>query len=302
MRFATVRLGEETVPVLVTPSEGLISLRTFGLDSVRELVEAGPDVLAQVAAGSDTGSDAEPVGTLSDATAVLPPIPDPRRNVFCVGSNYRTHILEGDRPRDAPLPPVPVIFTKPYTSLSGHGAKVPLHPSATEKVDWEAEIAVVVGHGGINIAEEDVLDHVFGYALGNDVSARDLQRAGGDSRRQWFKGKSLDGHAPMGPTIVAADEIQDPAGIEVELRVNGQVRQRFQAKDMIHSISVIVSYLSRGMRLMPGDIVFTGTSDGVGLWHDPPIFLADGDVVEISSPQLGVLRNTFVDVDGLPEQ
>jgi 2-keto-4-pentenoate hydratase/2-oxohepta-3-ene-1,7-dioic acid hydratase in catechol pathway len=297
MRFATVALGTEAVAVLVTPADELVPLRSYGFDSVRDLVEAGPKALAALAE-----TRAEPVAALSDASAILPPIPDPRRNIFSVGSNYRTHIAEGDRPKDAPLPPVPVIFTKPYTSLSGHGADVPLHPAATDKVDWEAEIGVVIGKAGINVSEDDALDHVFGYCLGNDVSARDLQRAGGDSRRQWFKGKSLDGHAPMGPTIVTADAVGDPATIEVELRVNGTIRQQFQAKDMIHSISVIVSYLSRGMRLMPGDLVLTGTSDGVGLWHDPPIFLRDGDVVEITSPQLGVLRNSFVAADGLPEQ
>jgi 2-keto-4-pentenoate hydratase/2-oxohepta-3-ene-1,7-dioic acid hydratase in catechol pathway len=290
MRFGTVTVSGQTRPVALHPDGELSDLRTAGFDSVRDLVEAGPAALASVSAAL---SGSTPIGTIDEVTAYLPPIPVTRRNLFCVGSNYRKHTEEGDRPKGE-VPSVPTVFTKPYTGLSGHMAQVPLHPSATSKVDWEAEIVVIIGMAGRDIPEASALDHVFGYTLGNDVSARDLQRSGGDSRSQWFKGKSLDGHAPMGPFIVTADELGSPPSIDVELNTNSVPRQKFNSNDMTHSVSVIISYLSQGMNLLAGDVIFTGTSSGVGLWADPPTFLRDRDVVEITSPQLGTLTNVFV--------
>jgi len=290
MRLMTVRLGDDVEPVLLRGADELLPLRAGGWSSVRELVEAGEEAWSELEAGPAW----DPIAKLADVDAVLPPIPQTLRNAMCVGSNYQSHVAEGDRPAGTQAPPVPVLFSKAWTTFSGHDADIPLHVGRTAKPDWEAEIVVVIGRGGIDIAEDDALDHVFGYALGNDASARDLQKAAGPLFSQWFKGKNLDLFGPIGPYVTTAAEVPDPTVIEVELTVNGVVRQSFCAKDMVNSIGRIVSYLSLGMRLYPGDVIFTGTSSGVGLWHDPPIFLEDGDVVEITSPQLGVLRNRFV--------
>jgi 2-keto-4-pentenoate hydratase/2-oxohepta-3-ene-1,7-dioic acid hydratase in catechol pathway len=226
---------------------------------------------------------------------VLAPIGDPPRNAFCVGTNYREHIAELDRSDGSGEPTgAPVVFTKPWTSLVGHEAPVPLHPGVTGFVDWEAEFVVVVGTPALTVGPDEALGHVFGYMLGNDVTARDLQKPGGKAT-QWFKGKSLDGFAPTGPVLVTADEVGDPSGLTAELTVNGEAKQRLHAADMIHDVPAIVAHLSRGMRLLPGDLVFTGTAAGVGAGRTPPESLHDGDVVEVRSPQLGTLRSTFLD-------
>ena len=187
------------------------------------------------------------------------------------------------------MPDVPVIFTKPWTSLLGHDAVVDIAGQPSVKVDWEAEIAVVVGLPGKNIAAADALDHVYGYCLADDISARDLQLAGG-AFSQWFKGKSLDGFCPLGPWIVRRDDIVDADAIDMLLTVNGVTKQQFVSRDMYFKVDVIIEYLSQGMELLPGDVILTGTSSGVGLYRNPPEFLREGDVVEISSSALGLLR------------
>lgn len=292
----TVRTGGGTPPEPVALDEagGLRSLRGLGHASLRELIEAGPTAW-DTAARSVAAGELPTLGPVEGVAAVLPPVPDPPRNMFCVGTNYRAHIAELERPAgEAESPAAPVVFTKPWTCLTGHDAVVPLHPGATGFVDWEAEFVAVVGTPGADIEPGDALGHVFGYMLGNDVTARDLQKPGGKAT-QWFKGKSLDGFAPTGPVLVTADEVGDPAGLTAQLTVNGEVRQRLVAGDMIHDVPAILAHLSRGMRLLPGDLVFTGTAAGVGAGMKPPVSLHDGDVVEITSAQLGTLRNGFAD-------
>jgi 2-keto-4-pentenoate hydratase/2-oxohepta-3-ene-1,7-dioic acid hydratase in catechol pathway len=299
MRLMTVLLGGGAAagatpePAALDATGDLRSLRPLGHGSVRALIEAGPDAWSEAAALVGRPGGLPSLGPLEAAAAVLPPVPDPPRNAFCVGTNYRAHIAELDRPDGSGLPPSsPVVFTKPWTCLTGHGADVPLHPGATDFVDWEAEFVAVVGVGGADVARHDALGHVFGYMLGNDVTARDLQKPGGKAT-QWFKGKSLDGFAPTGPVLVTADEVGDPASLTAELTVNGEVRQRLVASDMTHDVAAIVAHLSRGMRLLPGDLVFTGTAAGVGAGMSPPQSLHDGDVVEVTSARLGTLRNRF---------
>jgi 2-keto-4-pentenoate hydratase/2-oxohepta-3-ene-1,7-dioic acid hydratase in catechol pathway len=286
---------------------GAVGHRAVALDGggeLRDLGAAGHHTVAGlIGAGAGAWEDvAERVaqgalpswGPVDNVEAVLPPVPVPPRNMFCVGTNYRAHIDELDRPPgEREVPGTPVVFTKPFTCLTGHDMDVPLHPGATDFVDYEAEFVVVVGTGGLGIVPGEALGHVFGYMLGNDVTARDLQKPGGKPS-QWFKGKSLDGFAPTGPVLVTADEVGDPARLTAELTVNGEVRQRLVASDMIHDVPAILAHLSRGMRLLPGDLVFTGTAAGVGAGMTPPRPLQDGDVVEVVSPQLGTLRNTFV--------
>lgn len=292
MRLVTVRTSMGDEAGVLRPDGTVTPLEEFGHRSVLGLIEAGPDAWRKA---EEAAAAADGAGAIArEDMAFRPPILRTPRNMVCVGLNYREHFDEGDRPEGSAVPEAPVLFTKPWTSLSGHDATVEIDRGATEKADWEAEIAVVIGVGGRNISEEDALDHVFGYTLANDLSARDLQLAHG-MFGQWFKGKSLDGFCPMGPAVVTAPEIGDYRAIEVELRVNGVVKQSFKASSMVNSVPRIIARLSLGCSLLPGDIILTGTAAGVGHWRKPPEFLGDGDTVEIESPQLGLLRTHFTE-------
>ena len=221
---------------------------------------------------------------------VMAPIPRPRKNVFCVGWNYVEHFEEGAKAR-APgveLPAHPTFFTKAVTAVNGPYDRIPLHPGVTEKVDWEVELGVIIGRGGSNIAEADAMKHVFGYTVINDVSAREVQRRHG---QQWFKGKSLDGHCPMGPWIVTADEVKDWGDLRVTTRVNGVVKQDSNTKHMYFKVPRIIAELSAGLTLEPGDIISTGTPAGVGNARTPPEYLRAGDILETKIAGLGLLRN-----------
>jgi 2-keto-4-pentenoate hydratase/2-oxohepta-3-ene-1,7-dioic acid hydratase in catechol pathway len=213
----------------------------------------------------------------------------PHKNVFCVGRNYLAHAEEGSRARgeELKLPPVPTFFSKAPTSITGPGATLHLDGSVSQKYDWEAELAVVIGTRCKNVAEADALDVIFGYTCLNDVSARDLQNA----TTQWFKGKTLDDTCPLGPEIVTADEVGDPQRLDVTLRLNGEVKQHAGTSSMIFSVARIIAYLSQGLTLEPGDIIATGTPEGVGFARVPPEFLKDGDVMEVEISKLGILRS-----------
>lgn len=282
MRVLTVRYGGRLRAAILNDLDEVVLLDADEFPSVLDLVEAGPSAWARL---SDYASGTV-AGTFAEAN-LAPPIGRPPRNMFCVGVNYKPHWEEGDR-GGAAAPQAPVFFTKPWTCLVPHGATVQIDPAATVKADWEAEIAIVIGKGGRNISVEQGLDHVFGFVLANDLSARDLQLGNGPYS-QWFKGKSLDGFCPMGPYIVTRDAIADTESIDVALRVNGELKQDFSTKQMIHSFSSIIAHLSLGMALLPGDVILTGTSSGVGHWQKPPQFLGEGDVVEITSDVLGCL-------------
>jgi 2-keto-4-pentenoate hydratase/2-oxohepta-3-ene-1,7-dioic acid hydratase in catechol pathway len=187
---------------------------------------------------------------------------------------------------------VPVIFTKAPTTVSGPFDDVAVDRAATQQVDWEVEMAVVIGKTGRNIAKADALDHVFGYTVVNDLSARDLQQA----HMQWFKGKSLDHFCPMGPAVVTADEFGDPQSKRLQLRVNGVTKQDGSTANMIFPVNVIIEWLSKGLTLEAGDIIATGTPEGVGMGRTPQEFLQHGDVVETEVEGIGVLRNRIVDL------
>ena len=214
---------------------------------------------------------------------LLAPIPAPGRNVFCLGRNYADHATE----RGAAVPEHPVYFTKPGTAVVGHGDDVVDH-AVTKELDYEVELAVVIGAGGRDIARADALARVFGYTVINDVTARDLQQRHG----QWFKGKSLDTFCPMGPVLVTADEIPDPQALAISLRVNGQVRQQSHTSKMIFPVAQCIEVLSLAMTLLPGDIIATGTPDGVGAATGN--FLKPGDRVEAEIEGIGVLANKIV--------
>jgi 2-keto-4-pentenoate hydratase/2-oxohepta-3-ene-1,7-dioic acid hydratase in catechol pathway len=228
---------------------------------------------------------------------LLAPIPSPRRNVFCVGWNYSEHFQEGANLRAAQgdpgqqaIPEYPALFSKNPATVTGPGSSVLFPAPHSEQLDWEVELAVIVGRPGRDIAEDRAAQHVFGYTCANDVSVRDVQRRHGG---QWFKGKNYDTHLPMGPWIVTADEL-DPSALRVQTRVNGVTKQDSNTRFMVFKIPRLISEFSAGCRLEPGDIMITGTPEGVGFARKPPEFLRIGDVVEVEIEGIGVLRNRFV--------
>jgi 2-keto-4-pentenoate hydratase/2-oxohepta-3-ene-1,7-dioic acid hydratase in catechol pathway len=220
------------------------------------------------------------------------PIARPRKNIMCLGLNYAAHARESAaaRGREVKLPEAPVIFTKAPTTVNGPFSDVAVDRGATSQVDWEVELAVIMGRTGRNIAADRALDHVFGYTALNDVTARDLQQR----HVQFFKGKSLDGFCPMGPMVVTADEFGDPQAKRLTCRVNGVVKQDGSTSDMIFPVRSIIEWLSRGLTIEAGDIIATGTPEGVGMGRTPPEYLQDGDVIETEVEGIGLMRNRIV--------
>lgn len=215
----------------------------------------------------------------------------PKKNVFCVGRNYLEHAKEGARAsgRELKLPDVPTFFTKATTAVADPGAALQFAAAVSSEYDWEGELGVVIGSRIKDATEANALDAVFGYTCVNDITARDLQRA----HLQWFKGKSIDESCPIGPVIVSADELGDPQRLQITTRVNGHKKQNSNTAQMIFSVARIIAELSRGLTLEPGDVIATGTPDGVGFARTPPEFFADGDQVEVEIQKIGVLRNTI---------
>jgi len=226
-----------------------------------------------------------------DDIRISAPIPRPRKNVFCVGWNYLEHFNEGEKILQSghELPKYPVFFSKAATAVTGPFDVIPYDSSVTEKLDWEAELGVIIGKTGKNISQRDAMQHVFGYTVINDISARNLQKRHGG---QWFKGKSLDGSCPIGPYVVTADEI-DPNNLRVITRINGVVKQDSNTKYFYFKIPQLISELSLGMTIESGDILSTGTPQGVGFARTPPEYLNPGDVMETEIIGLGVMRNVI---------
>lgn len=216
----------------------------------------------------------------------LAPIPKPRKNIMCVGKNYRDHAIEMGS--EADIPEHIMVFTKSPTTVIGHEEPVDAHSDVTDELDYEGELALVIGKKGKNISENDALDYIFGYTIINDVTARDLQKR----HKQFFIGKSLDTTCPMGPWIVHRSEIENPNGLAIQTKVNGEVRQDSNTEHFIFPTEEIISTLSRGMTLEPGDIIATGTPAGVGKGFKPPRMLKSGDEIEIIIEKVGKLHNT----------
>jgi 2-keto-4-pentenoate hydratase/2-oxohepta-3-ene-1,7-dioic acid hydratase in catechol pathway len=265
--------------------------------SLHELIGRGGAALEAIeqllAMAADGELDAAKV-PLAQAR-VLAPIPRPAKNVFCVGRNYVEHIAEGARAQRIALdlPEFPVFFSKPPTAVIGPGDPIPVHVEVSTKVDYEVELAVVIGERGRNIKAGEAFDHVFGYTIVNDVTARDLQRRHGG---QFLKGKGLDGSCPVGPAIVTRDEIADPGQLAIRLWVNGELRQDANTRDMIFPIAELIESLSEGLTLEPGDLLATGTPAGVGFAMSEPQFLKEGDVVTCEIEGIGQLVNPVTEV------
>lgn len=296
MRYATFSLASDSILRLgVVAGDEIIdaALAWPGTPpSLLALIQQGPQAWDRLRARANDPT-AGPRYAL-EAVRLHAPLPRPPKNVFCVGRNYEAHVREGAAAygREARLPAVPVFFTKAPTTVIGPFDDIPRHAAITAQLDWEAELAVVIGIGGRDIPGTTALDHVFGYTIVNDITARDLQQQHG----QWFKGKSLDGSCPMGPVVVTPDEFGDPQRKRLSLRVNGAKKQDATTADMIFTVATIIESLSQGLTLEPGDIIATGTPEGVGLGRTPQEFLAPGDVVETEIEGIGVMRNRVTEI------
>ncbi|NPC92138.1 fumarylacetoacetate hydrolase family protein [Bacillus sp. WMMC1349] len=216
---------------------------------------------------------------------LLAPIPKPQKNIICIGKNYREHAIEMGSEQD--IPEEMMVFTKAPTAVIGHQEEIDIHQNVTAELDYEGELAVVIGKDGRSISKDQAFDHIFGYTIINDVTARDLQKV----HKQFFIGKSLDTSCPMGPFLVHHSMVKDLEHLKVETRVNGELRQSGCTKDMLFSIPEIIETLSRGMTLEAGDIIATGTPSGVGKGMNPPRFLKEGDQIDITIEPIGTLSN-----------
>jgi 2-keto-4-pentenoate hydratase/2-oxohepta-3-ene-1,7-dioic acid hydratase in catechol pathway len=247
---------------------------------------AAPDHRAALASlASRAASSAGTIdrdGSLLETTELLAPVPRPGK-VVAIGRNYREHVDE----EGADPPPAPLIFAKWPSSVIGHRGEIRWDPDLATQVDYEAELAVVIGRPARRVSEDEALDYVLGYTCLNDVSARDLQFGDG----QWVRGKSLDTFCPMGPVLVTADEIPDPQRLGIRCRVGGSVLQEGSTAQMYFGVASIVSYCSQSFRLEPGDVIATGTPGGVGIFRDPPVLLGDGDEVSVEIDGIGTLVN-----------
>lgn len=280
---------------LVTFTDGM-GARVGALDSVgavRDITAVDSslprDMLGLIASGRMPLIGDAPV--VSEAR-LLAPIPRTPKNVFCVGKNYHEHAKEFagsgfDGGAKDVVPPFPVVFSKPHTSIIATGEPILGHLDPTGGLDYEGEVGVVIGKGGRGIAKADSLQHVFGYTIINDVTARHLQKR----HSQWVLGKGLDSFCPMGPAILTADEAPDPTKLTITTWVNGEQRQHASVSDLIFDIPTLIEAISAGVTLEPGDVIATGTPVGVGIGFSPPRFLASGDVVRIEVPGIGMLEN-----------
>lgn len=275
--------GKERTGVLGTDG---VSVHPLPWTDMQDVIEAPWETLRETARTALSGNGIP----LSNVT-ILAPIPRPRQDVICLGINYRAHAEEAaryDSGAFAKEKPVPIYFSKRVTEAVGPEGFIESHPGLVERLDYEAELAVILKKTARSVSAADVPDYIFGYTILNDVSARALQT----SHKQWYFGKSLDGFTPMGPRIVTADEISFPPELPIFSRVNGEMRQNSSTGLLITGIAEIIEELSSGMTLLPGTIIATGTPSGVGMGFDPPRFLKPGDVVECGIGGIGILRNT----------
>ncbi len=288
MKFVTFRVGGERRVGVYDPAD--LSVRPISMSSAD--ADKGVGALLNLDPGS-----LELLSAISlESVEIEAPFPRPSRNIFSVGKNYREHAREFSRSgfdssaAMGEVPKEPIIFSKVPECVVAHGDDVRLDPSVSEAIDYEAELAVIIGTGGRGIKAEDAMDHVWGYTIVNDVTARDLQ----GRYSQWLIGKSQDTFCPMGPVAVTADEI-DVTDTELRCFVNGEVRQQANTRDLIFDVPTIIATISAGVTLIPGDIIATGTPAGVGIGFKPPRYLRDGDIVRVEIDGIGALENRFVE-------
>lgn len=286
MKLLTYQLdGSQAVGALSADGKAVFPLPYPDMNTLIETASLSD--LRSAAEAAERGGASLPL----ERVTLLAPIPRPRQDVICLGMNYRAHLEEAARYNaDAfeKQKPVAVYFSKRVTEAVAPGGDIPRHAGLVERLDYESELAVILGKAVRNVKAEEAGDYIFGYTIINDVSARDLQTG----HKQWYFGKGLDGFAPMGPWIVTADEIPFPPALAISSTVNGEVRQKSNTALFLNSIQDVLEELSAGMTLLPGTIIATGTPAGVGMGFDPPRFLEVGDVVECTIEGIGSICNT----------
>lgn len=263
--------------------------------TILELIDMGSEVVAEINALLEDVSEAELDEISYDLNdiQIAAPIPKPRKNIIGIGLNYTEHVAESARTLDTTgkLPQKPIIFSKPPTTVTGPGTDILLNPRLTQQLDWEVELAVVIGKKGKYVKKDEALDHVFGYTIVNDISARDCRREG-----QWIVSKGQDTFAPMGPYLITKDEIENPHNLNLSLKLNGIEKQNSNTSFMLFNINDLVEDLSTVFTLEPGDIIATGTPAGVGAGRNPQEWMKDGDVVECYVEHIGTLVNTVKEI------
>lgn len=290
MKLATFRLGGNTLGAGYVEGDAVVpcEIGAAAANAVLALASRGADGLAEWRERGIRDARRIPLTEVE----LVAPIPTPRREIFCVGKNYRAHATEFhssgfDSSGKEAVPTAPVIFTKAMTSVIGPGAPVRGSLDPTGTVDYEGELGVVLGRHAFGVSRAEAMNHIFGYVVVNDVTSRELQR----KHNQWVIGKGIDTFCPMGPWLVTADEVGDVAELELETRVNGEIRQKARVSDLIFDIPTLIETMTRTMTLLPGDIIATGTPEGVGIGFTPPRYLQAGDVVSVSITGLGTLEN-----------
>lgn len=296
MRLLTIHTDLGPAPAVLTKA-GIVPFSALGSGlptSLNDLVAGGAEALARL----QSAVDAAPTAPAMDLAAarVLAPFPRPMRNIFCVGKNYRDHAAEFQNSgfdassQGQAIPDVPIIFTKATTSVTGPDTAIDSRLDPTNTLDYEGELAVIIGPGGRGITAECAMDHVWGYTILNDITARETQLR----HKQWFIGKSADTFCPMGPFVVTADEVPEVGALILATEVNGAPRQKACVADLIFDIPTIIATLSAAITLEPGDIIATGTPSGVGIGFNPPQFLRPGDRVAVAITGMGTLENKVI--------
>lgn len=301
MRLVTYRATVESAARLgAVLGELVVDLARFGEvrgvpfpSSMLEFIDLGPQAVSLATRMLDECEGVFPLGTAVPLANVklLAPIPRPRKNIFGIGLNYTEHVAESAKSLDtsADLPRQPVIFSKPPTTVIGPDEPIPHNQEITRQLDWEVELAAIIGTKAKGVTRETALRHVFGYTVCIDMSARDCRRAG-----QWIYSKGQDGYAPMGPVVVTADEIPDPQTLDLWLTVNGVEKQRSNTAFMLFKVDELIADISKGITLEPGDIIATGTPAGVGAGREPQEWVWPGDVIVAAVEGIGTLRHPVI--------
>ncbi|MEC9414979.1 MAG: fumarylacetoacetate hydrolase family protein [Pseudomonadota bacterium] len=302
MKLVTYRLGQNESRLGIIQDSLIIDAQKFGgrIDlnlpsSMLEFIDLGSIAVMSLSEilSKTKSKDLVGVSMPIENAKILAPIPRPRKNIFGIGLNYTEHVAESARSLDtsSELPQEPIIFSKFPTAVIGDGEPICHNQKITQQLDWEAELAVIIGKKCNRVNKDDALQHVFGYTIINDISARDCRRAG-----QWLVSKSQHSFAPMGPCIVTADEIKEPHNLNISCHVNGVEKQNSNTKFMLFNINDLIEDISQGLLLEPGDIIATGTPAGVGAGRDPQEFMWPGDVLETSIEGIGKIRNPIIAV------
>ena len=299
MKFVTyINKSKESVGIIIGQkvikiNEIFNALGKMSIFSMTELIENFEDNTVEEIKNAISSNNFNYVQL--NSIKLLAPIPNPKRNIFCLGKNYVDHVNEIKMTKlsGTGIPDYPVYFTKVASPAIGYGDEIKFSSKVTTQVDYEAELAIVIGKEGTDIKPENVEEYIFGYTIVNDVSARDLQ----GKHTQWFKGKSLNTFCPMGPCIVHKSEIKFPVELNITCSVNGEMRQNSNTRNMIFNIPYIISDLSKGLTLKPGDVISTGTPSGVGLGFNPPRVLNNEDIVECYIEKIGKMVNKVAVVD-----